>query len=497
MKDLRKSLLKAPLALFVVVSLIVGAYAQTTYVDHTNNKCDSANGAKNQPYRTFSEGVNKTTEGGKVETRFGVYNEQLTISKRLTLTSSGGPARIGLNSTRKICQLTGDIDLERCARQTRSQTNTRFKLQGTDLGIPVEHNNRIYFLFGDSIPTGVDSGYTPDRPPSGDAVAWIDANANPDLCFDLNFITAPDGGYLSPKVVSYSADPYIEFSLGGLEVPSGAFSANGKIYAFFTTAFVKIDGVEIMRRSALTRLDDESRNLFTYLYDVSNFDPYSCAPVPCLNQSVGGKFINISPVVVNNADVPGLPQTTGQGVLMWGSGLYRRSDPYLAYVPLGSVENKNAWLYAVVDANGNLLRWSEYEIDATPVFNHSCVGEFSVTWNPYLNKWLMLYNCASPDGINYRVSDTPWGKWEERGLLFDPAADGGKCHFIHEPGCDFVFERDPDNARGGAYGPYVIPSFTKGDATTTTIYWTLSTWNPYQAVLMKSTLRRSDARRVN
>jgi hypothetical protein len=144
MKVLRKSLLKAPLALFVVLSLIVGAYAQTTYVDHTNNKCDSANGAKERPYRTFSEGVDKTPAGGKVETRSGVYNEQLTISKRLTLTSSGGAARIGLNSTRKICQLTGDIDLERCARQTSSLTNTRFKLQGTDLGIPIEHNNRIY-----------------------------------------------------------------------------------------------------------------------------------------------------------------------------------------------------------------------------------------------------------------------------------------------------------------------------------------------------------------
>jgi Domain of unknown function (DUF4185) len=490
MHNIFEFMLKRLLLLALIVGLSVISLGQTTYVDQANNKCDLANGAKNQPYRTFSEGVNKTPEGGKVDTYAGVYNEQLTISKPLTLTSSGGSARIGLNSTRKICQLSGDIDLEPCATKTRSQTNTRFKLEGTDLGFPIEHNNRIYFLFGDSIPTGGDVGHTPDRPREGDAVAWIDANANPDLCFNLNFITAPDGGYLSPKVVPQSPDPNFKFSLGRLEVPSSGFSAKGKIYAFFTTEYVKIGVYDVMRRSALTRLDDENRNLFTHLYDVSDIDPYPCAQFLCVNKS-GGKFINISPVVVNNADVPGLPQTTGQGVLMWGSGLYHHSNPSLAYVPLDSIEEKSAWLYAKLDANGNLEGWSDKEADATPLFNHPCLGELSVTWNSYLNKWLMLYNCGGPDGIQYRVADTPWGKWEERGLLFDPAADGGYCHFIYEPGCD------PDGKKGAAYGPYVIPSFTKGDATTTTVYWVLSTWDPYQTVLMRSTLRRSDGRRVN
>jgi hypothetical protein len=54
-----------------------------------------------------------------------------------------------------------------------------------------------------------------------------------------------------------------------------------------------------------------------------------------LNQ--GGKFIKVS-VVVNNQEVAGLPDQRGQGLLLWGSGLYRKSDPYLAYLPLGAVK---------------------------------------------------------------------------------------------------------------------------------------------------------------
>lgn len=43
-----------------------------------------------------------------------------------------------------------------------------------------------------------------------------------------------------------------------------------------------------------------------------------------------------------------------------------------------------------------------------------------------------------------------------------------------------------DDTWGGEYGGYVIEPFTTGDATNTQIYWVMSTWNPYQSVLMMS-----------
>jgi hypothetical protein len=131
------------------------------------------------------------------------------------------------------------------------------------------------------------------------------------------------------------------------------------------------------------------------------------------------------------------------------------------------------------------------------------IGELSVTWNAYLQKWLMLYNCdSSQRGILYRTADKPWGPWSEANVLFDPRRDAGYCYFMHDqysatcpsdganPQDNLVSRAFGADSYGGEYGPYVIDAYTKGDAKThrSTIYFTLSTWNPYQVVLMKATL---------
>lgn len=44
---------------------------------------------------------------------------------------------------------------------------------------------------------------------------------------------------------------------------------------------------------------------------------------------------------------------------------------------------------------------------------------------------------------------------------------------------------------GASYGPFFISRFTTGDAErgTSTFYHTISTWIPYQKVIMKSTIQ--------
>lgn len=44
----------------------------------------------------------------------------------------------------------------------------------------------------------------------------------------------------------------------------------------------------------------------------------------------------------------------------------------------------------------------------------------------------------------------------------------------------------PTNTPGGAYAPYLIGRFTQVAGNSLTLYYTLSTWNPYTVVLMKS-----------
>jgi len=64
-------------------------------------------------------------------------------------------------STKRVCQLTGDLD-RTSGQPTLSQTGKRFGLFGTDLGSSFEHDGRLFFLFGD----------TWGRPGLRDAVAW-------------------------------------------------------------------------------------------------------------------------------------------------------------------------------------------------------------------------------------------------------------------------------------------------------------------------------------
>jgi hypothetical protein len=450
----------------------------------------------------------------------GLFAKQLKIQAK----EGDGAAVVGqVQGTRRLWQLTGETDLERGV-PTASRTESRYGLRGTDLGSSFEHQGRIYFLFGDTWPNPDVEDPLGLRPTNSDSIGWIPTNTDPEQPVSINIITAPDGYYL-PPILRTSSGQYVCLEEHGecqaeYEVPLGGFSANGQMYVFFSTDHTKKPPgpqEDYMGRSVLSRLYDlgSTARMFTYLYDVSCLQDIAPCSFPSgLPKPPVGHFINVAPVVVNNADVPGLQQAmgSGSGVLLWGTGPYHESDPYLAYIPIGGVENPESWKYAVTDGQGNLQRWGNNESDATPLFVQECgvlgshcrMGEFSVTWNPFLRKWLMLYNHGNPAtsgfSINYRVAANPWGPWDGPYILYDPACDRGFCHFIHVEGCDAVGDDIiPDMpARWGiVYAPYVISAFTKADATTTTIYWAMSTWNPYQVMLMKSVLRLSDARRVD
>ena len=364
--------------------------------------------------------------------------------------------------SQKVCQLTGDTDFQYRA-PTTNQSKSRFSVGGTDLGYPFEHDGRLYFLFGDT------GGSTPD---GRDSIAYT-RDADPDMCPHLDWIA--DGSTFHPV----QADGV---SMAYFEVPTTGFSANGAMYVFVWTDHKDLfkkdaQGNDLfsspLGHAALLRSDDQGRT-FRLIWD-----------------RLGDKLIYLSAVVVNNADVPGLPERTGQGLLIFGSGKYRASNPYLAYLPLNVVEQKSRVSYFTgIDLASHQPKWGA-ESAATQLFDNPCVGELSVTWNRNLRQWMMLYNCDNPGGVVARVADTPWGPWSAPAVLFDAVADAGTCYFLRgSPDCGPPTDPfSPANGNpGGVYAPYVIPRYTRGGPQNTTIYYVMSTWNPYQVVLMKSTL---------
>src|SRR5262245_35701203 len=298
-------------------------------------------GSQNNPFSQISTAASQASPGSTLNIKgdpFSIfastYAEPVTIQKRLTLTASNGPVWLlgQPASTRKVCQLTGQNDKERNA-VTINLTETKFHLKGTDLGASFEHNGRIYFLFGDTVPTDA----SPNRPFNADSIAWVSQNADPEQCLTLNFVTGSDTNYLSPQVIN--PDGTVLKNLA-FETPIAGLSAGGSMYVFFTTDHhTETNKHEYIGRLVLARLVDEAQNRFTYVADVSCRPGTACSFPDGTARTSVGNFINVSPILVNNSEIADLPRTTGQGVLLWGTGSYRESDPYLAYIPLDGLEN--------------------------------------------------------------------------------------------------------------------------------------------------------------
>jgi len=149
------------------------------------------------------------------------------------------------------------------------------------------------------------------------------------------------------------------------------------------------------------------------------------------------------------------------------------------------------------------------------------VSQMTVTWVPSMKKWVMFYGGdlasralpiivgpnakVSPDpegALHVRYADQPWGPWSAPEQMFkavdmnDPsvgaAADGGilrrpSCKgetcAPHEPGYDNEAEI------GALYSPAFIEPWTSvAESGAVDLYWAVSTWDPYQVMLMKSRL---------
>jgi Domain of unknown function (DUF4185) len=352
----------------------------------------------------------------------------------------------------KVCQLVGDFDRER-KKPTHNRTLARYKLARTDLGASFKHKGRTYLLFGDS--DGVNDGH---------AIAYTtDTSAKKGI--NLKFLQEERCVYKPIFVPGISQEGY--------EVPMEGISVGGKMYIYHTTDHS--DSV-IMGRSVVAVSDDDG-NTFNYLYDLSK-----------------KYFINVSIVETNLENWRGVPKTGNPALFIFGSGKYRESDVRLAFQPAREIENPSSICYFAGMDHAGQPTWSCREDDAQPLLGQECVGELSVSYNRFIRKWIMLYNCRIEDEnrIILRTAREPWGPWSEPQIIFDASRDKGFCHFLHRSWklekCDTLSDSEREKTSGDPYGPYQLRNFATGRSRRTTIYFTMSTWNPYTVVLMKSRL---------
>jgi Domain of unknown function (DUF4185) len=364
------------------------------------------------------------------------------------------------SSTIKMQQLLGEED-KQLHQPTLSRTLTRYGIEGTDLGNSFEHNGRVYFLFGDTVGR---------LRRALDTIATTDAD-DPNKGVRLDFLKS-GGDYLTIQ------PPGI--SMGAFEVPVAGISLTGQVYVALSTNHSEDRSTD---RSVLTK--------FT--------PPETFQPLRTISQLPEGHFVKMS-LHIEPEKIAGLPPG-GPFVFVWGTGPYRKSDAYLSIVPAAQFENgEGARYFAGLDA-GNTPIWSEKEADAArAIVQNGTMGDLSVTWCKDLRLWLMTYDSRepAPRGILFSYSPTPWGPCREPQIIFNAMRDGAIGKFIHNPQAipdDGLAgpvigkgRANPRAVHGGAYAPYVVERWTKVKGSELSIYYTLSTWNPYVVVLMKSRL---------
>lgn len=375
-------------------------------------------------------------------------------------------------STKKVEQMIGDCDYTAQARTgqcvaTTSQTSTRARVLGTDIGASFESEGRVIFLFGDTIGPPTAANYF-----ASDTIA-SSVSTDPATGLHLDFFTNTDG---SPYFVRI---PNVRMGAG--EVPHAGIRLNGSTYVVVNTgADVNLPDPNVNEYSVLTRFDETARR-FTVLRTVSS--------------RPNGKFITTA------------LRQSGSDVYVFGLSAYRRSDVYLSVVAAADFESGQGTRYFRGFVNGQPA-WSTSEADAVPIVldnptnvpGHTPgIGNVSVIYSNELRLWLMTYDSGSSSSPDYRgfyftYATDPWGPWQRPQLIFNSARDGAAGTFIHDPRISpsdrltgpTIGPTDPVTTPGAPYAPYMVERFTRVNGTTLSIYYTLSTWNPYTIVLMRS-----------
>ena len=381
-------------------------------------------------------------------------------------------------SSVKVEQILGDCDWTdlafgspgTCHEPTASQTLTRYNLLGTDIGYSFEDNGKMIFLFGDTV--GANVNYK-----AGDSFAWS-TSTDPEAGLLLNFYTSSNGALL------FVHPPGV--AMGGDDTPNSGISLPDGVYMICNTGSDTSLAQPQQNDSSVLALFDETSRAFTTGRTLS---------------PPGGHFAYAS------------PHASGTDVWIFGAGPYRASDVYLQVVPASSFASGAGTQYFAGLVNGQPT-WTNSESGAVPVVQDNplggprwpndrpSVGDLSVVYSSDLDLWLMTYDggrqTPATGGVYFAYSREPWGPWSSPQLVFNAFRDGGAGVFIHNPNHNppgpagptiNPTNNPPATTPGGVYAPLLIERFTTVEGDLLKIYYTMSTWNPYTVVRMRSDFR--------
>jgi hypothetical protein len=314
---------------------------------------------------------------------------------------------------------------------------------------------------------------------------------------------------------------------GGDDIPNSGISIDGEMYMVFSTGSnagtgAAPNGCSASHEDSYSVLVHylQPDQVFQTLREISYVEPEDQEenPDPENHEGQRGHFLFTSLHKFGVASA-----FSESMVLIYGVGWFRCSDVYLALVPQSDFKTlSNVSFFQGLDKNGHPT-WSKptnwnvtSDAAAQPVVRDDVpngasptIGNISVSFVKDLSLWLMTYDSQgqSSNGrraVYFRYAQAPWGPWSDPQVIYDPC-DGGFGTFIRYdakssdacaapptlagPAGPMIGEaqgNNPQKTPGTVFAPYMIERFTRVKNDTLSIYYTMSTWNPYTVVKMES-----------
>lgn len=336
----------------------------------------------------------------------------------------------GVSNLTEIAQLTGPNAMNDTAA---------VGVAGTDLGSMVDVGEKTLFLFGDTFgerepdSIGGQGGFW-----RSNVAAWsTDDDPTDGITFD-DWITDDLG--LAEALIEGDHD---ENGAEGevTKIPTYGFTVDETIYvAYMSVRHWGEPGAWDANHSALI---------------VSRDGGDSWTPVHGVEWPGESNFIQFATVHVTE---------DGQDfIYFWSIPAGRFGGVQLMRVPATeqAVEQQDSYEY-FAGVDGGSPRWSG-DLDDAETIVDGTIGELSVMWSTYLDRWIMTY---SDDGSAYiREGITPWGPW------------GDPIELVS--GVDHP----------GLYSPYLNPRYVSDDGRT--FFFALSLWDPYNVFWFSAELEHA------
>ncbi len=356
--------------------------------------------------------------------------------------SGGGPVSVdtdtdkpfvldGVSNLTEIAQLTGPGAMNDTAAVS---------VAGTDLGSMVNVGDKTFFLFGDTFgerdpeSIGGQGGFW-----RSNVAAWT-TDDDPSDGIGFEGWVEDDIGLAAPLIEGdHDAN-----GAGGevTKIPTYGFALGDTIYASYMSVRLWGEpGAWDSNYSALV---------------VSRDDGRTWDPVDGVEWPGDSNFVQFATAEVSEGG--------RDWIYFWSIPSGRFGGVQLMRVPAteASVQEQSEYSY-FAGLEGETPQWSDDLNDAETILDGT-IGELSVMWSTYLDRWIMTYSDAGSAYIREGV--TPWGPWGE------------------------AIELVPQADYPGLYSPYLNPRYVSDDGRR--IYFALSLWGPYNVFWFSADLERVD-----